>query len=105
MTRLASSEVPVVDGPQLAALLAMMKSDEIEFPDTVSEIPPIDASARVVPPVPTMALCSALAVRATVPPVALLGMSPDGSAACAIPPEMDRVPVAARIVVPVADTV
>src|SRR2546426_3134577 len=105
MMRLTSSELPATDGPQLALLRAMRKSLLIWFPDTVRPTAPIEPSDLVVGPVPTTAVCIALAASVTTPPVALPGMSPTDRAASASPPEIDSEPLAARIVVPVAVTV
>ena len=105
MTRLTSSELPPTVGPQLAVLRAMRKSLLIWLPDTVRPTAPIAAWALVSAPVPMTTLESALAASATAPPVALPGMSPTDRAESASPPEIDSVPVAARIVVPVAVTV
>jgi len=89
----------------VALLRAMRNSLLIWLPDTVRPMAPIEASAFVVGPLPTMALCIALAASVTTPPVALPGMSPTESAASASPPAIDSEPLAARIVVPVAVTV
>src|SRR3989442_9636907 len=105
MMRLTSSELPATDGPQLALLRAMRKSLLIWFPDTVRPTAPIEPSALVLGPLPTTALCIALAASVTTPPVALPGMSPTDGAASASPPEIDSAQAAARILVPVAVTV
>ena len=76
----------------------------IWLPETVKVTLPVEASALVASS-PTIALCITPALSATTPPVALPGMSPTRIHESAVPPEIDIVPVAARIVVPVAGTV
>src|SRR3989442_568970 len=104
MTRLTTSELPVTAAGQLAALRAMRKSAVIWLPEIVRLTSAIDESLLAAVK-PLAALCTTPADSDTAPPVRLLGMSPTSSDASTVPPDGGKLPVAARIVVPVAGTV
>src|SRR5438045_8484720 len=103
MTRLVISVLPVTAGAQAALLRAMRKSAVIWLPDTVRVMSAIDASAWVAV-IPEAALCITPLDRETTPPVALPGMLPTRRDASTPPPQQERLPLAARTVVPVAVT-
>src|SRR3989442_5470750 len=104
MTRLTTCESLATAGPQLALLRAMRKSAVIWLPEIVRLTSACDDSASVAVN-PSAALCRTPAEKDTAPPVRLLGILPIMNDSSTLPPDDEKLPVAARSVVPVAGTV